>query len=482
MFSNRKAMAAVTAISLAVLIVTGTFAWTSLNSQKVNEWFGAGVNPETVAGGTLHDDHEQNGDSKQVYVENWGAENLYVRIRLSEYMELGQGAGLKAAEGAAYNPQNSAVPLIDGAIIEDPDTWKPHVPAEADAAVCDTEFHNYWIWEMGGKKSYNTAPPDKRTDKEYVHSQSNLDPNEVVKETLTAQVLTMAQWISNGSQIGSVWVIDTDGWAYWAAPLYPGEATGLLLNKVVKDKTPEKDYYYGINVHAQMATKDGATTNGELDNYKSFGLNGNWTDDGKQLMELIVAYAAPPAEPGNNTHNFTLAFGTGGAIMPFYAYVNAHEAGTEISLKERVRVLPGYDFDKWISSDDNVVFSNPNSTASTFIMPDNDVAITATFKMNPNHPQYNNTYKFTLAFGTGGTIMPFYAYVNEHEAGAKISLRSRVRILPGYDFDKWISSDDNVVFSNPNNLESTFIMPNNDVTITAAFKMNPNHPSYPGND
>jgi uncharacterized repeat protein (TIGR02543 family) len=103
-------------------------------------------------------------------------------------------------------------------------------------------------------------------------------------------------------------------------------------------------------------------------------------------MELIVAYATPPTEPG--THNLTLAFGTGGSIMPNYQFVTPFKAGTEISLKERVRVLPGYDFDKWISSDDTVVFSNPNSAESTFIMPGNNVTITATFKMNSSHPQY----------------------------------------------------------------------------------------------
>jgi len=78
--------------------------------------------------------------------------------------------------------------------------------------------------------------------------------------------------------------------------------------------------------------------------------------------------------------------------------------------------------------------------------------------------------------------MPNYDTVSEHKAGDEISLRGSVRVLPGYDFDKWISSsDESVAFSNPNSVESTFTMPDNDVTITATFKMNSGHPSYPGN-
>ncbi|MDR1558266.1 MAG: hypothetical protein LBS84_00975, partial [Clostridiales bacterium] len=90
-------------------------------------------------------------------------------------------------------------------------------------------------------------------------------------------------------------------WSYWAAPLKPGEATGLLLNKVNKIETAfnnnngflpfDKGYYYGINVQAQMATRDGTVdSNGVIDNYKRFGdeANGGWSYDAELLMEKIV--------------------------------------------------------------------------------------------------------------------------------------------------------------------------------------------------
>ena len=48
----------------------------------------------------------------------------------------------------------------------------------------------------------------------------------------------------------------------------------------------QTDYYYGINVVAQMATKD----DDGLDNYERFGdeEHGGWTTDGQALMRLIV--------------------------------------------------------------------------------------------------------------------------------------------------------------------------------------------------
>ena len=107
----------------------------------------------------------------------------------------------------------------------------------------------------------------------------------------------MAQWLDEGSTIGDYWVIDSDGWAYWAAPLQPGDATGLLLNRVTQITSPQYDYFYGINVVAQMATKDLH----EVDNFERFGdeANGGWTANGQMLMELITSDEASSALGGN---------------------------------------------------------------------------------------------------------------------------------------------------------------------------------------
>ena len=430
-------MAAVTAISMVVLIVSGTFAWASLNSQKVNEWFGKGANPEKVAGGTLHDDYfNDNGSMKQIYVENWGEEDLFVRIKLGEYMELGTGAGLKSVEKDSsgndiHNPDNKSKPIRDiWTNIDEPKKWSvdwtiDRLRQSGDPPGLPAPWYrlsSYWKWEMGGQKVYYTAPEDQRTDPDYVDQRSpnalqliDGKGNELIKQTLPATVMAMEAWKAEGSPIGNYWVIDRrDGWAYWAAPLKPGDATGLLLNSVVRiesawqayksnvDFDYNSDYYYGINVHAQMATKDGTTADGALDNYKCFGRDGGWTDDGQLLMDKIVNGGL---NEDSQPHKFTLAFGAGGTHQPDHETPNGSipggildantdtvsaqiKAGSQFYVS--VKVLPGYVFDKWVSSDNKGSFGDATKIATTFIMPDSDVTVTATFKAGsePSKPEF----------------------------------------------------------------------------------------------
>jgi len=329
---KRKAMAGFTAAALIALIATGTFAWTNLNSQRLNEWRGAG-SPENEVGGVLHDDHRDNEPNKAVYIENWGAGDLFVRIRLSEYMEMGTGAGLKSTTTdpstgeIVHNPLNLAKSLISGADIDHVETWRIYDPYRVYPTVIDeNSIDNYWLWNMGGQKYYYPAPESSRANKGYVdqNSPAGLTKDSVnsdgvqAKQTAFAQVLTMTQWKAEGSPIGDYWVIDADGWAYWAAPLKPGQATGLLLNSVTQTKPPAKDYYYGINVAAQMATKDGAIdSNGLKDNYERFGDEdqGGWSADGQRLMELITGKTNQEVKAIDEIH---IHFGSFGRTVQEY--------------------------------------------------------------------------------------------------------------------------------------------------------------------
>ena len=323
---KRKVMAGITAVSLVALIVAGTFAWTSLNSQRVNEWRGSG-NPGTGPGGTLHDDHADNEDNKDVYIENWGGEDLFARIRLTEYMEIGRGAGLKSVYTnpdtgeIIHNSSNLALP-VSGGDIDHLNTWSTIANRfpEPDWFVYEPWYYvnNYWDWEMGGQKYYYPASESNRETKGYVdqNSPENLTADSVnnnnvhAKQTRSATIMTMAEWKEAGRPIGDYWVIDkapNGCWAYWAAPLKPGDATGLLLNRVTMSEDAAKyfdyfgygtEYYYGINVEAQMATKEGAAgNNGIKDNYERFGddSQGGWSQDGHNLMDLITgSQTAPP--------------------------------------------------------------------------------------------------------------------------------------------------------------------------------------------
>ena len=289
-------------ISLAVvlaILITGTFAWINIAQSMTNEWEGGGK-----PGGTTHDDFCK--PKKDVYIENWGTVPLFVRIRLDEYMEIGEGAALKGDYDnnglwlGTHNADNKSVSLMSNANIDEKDTWQPHIPVTGDVTTCDPSdpgFHDYWKWSMGGWKYYEKAPsPAKETIPGYVHQNTNdyngTGPN--IGKTLNATVLTMAQWIALGEPVGEYWVIDVDGWAYWAAPLMPGQATGLLLNKVELINDPEDSYYYAINVLAQMATKSkGSDPNDPNygnyeDFYNEFDDDHTATQDGKDLLDKIV--------------------------------------------------------------------------------------------------------------------------------------------------------------------------------------------------
>lgn len=83
-----------------------------------------------------------------------------------------------------------------------------------------------------------------------------------VLQTRAAQVITMAEWIAGDQKLGDFWVVDSNGWCYWANVLEAGEATGLLVNSVdgteelAKLKTARQPYYYGIDVSMQAATAE----------------------------------------------------------------------------------------------------------------------------------------------------------------------------------------------------------------------------------
>ncbi|HJD24576.1 MAG TPA: hypothetical protein H9694_10620 [Firmicutes bacterium] len=301
MTSKKKiAVSAIAVGSAAVIALGGTFAWQSISQTALNEAM-ATINP----GGRLHDDF--NGQNKNVYVENFtsgeGATTIYARVRLDEYMEIGQGAG--AAEG------NEAVSVIGGAELDDKSTWTTRLPS--GSTLVDEEGDAYWTWEMGGQgvymptfnKNKDSLQADingtydglsdsdnihyddyveyevgnTKTDNAYYDADTN-DADEgqgtgggaggaenvnytaaseehTAAMTGTATVITMQEWIEDYDMApGAYWVWDTDGWAYWAQGIEPGQTTGLLLDEIIHANPPSDSWYYGINVVGQFVTAD----------------------------------------------------------------------------------------------------------------------------------------------------------------------------------------------------------------------------------
>lgn len=377
--SRKKAVAAGTAVTLAATIMlSGTFAWQSLNQTAKNELDGDAMNP----GGRLHDYF--NGENKDVFVENFTDPNengvpIFARVRLDEYMELGEGAGEKNDTDGT----NKAVSLVPGADIDDVTTWTTHKPGATLEDCKDGDepiFHEYFTWKLGGQTVYMPTfdknkdslqadingtyqgaygdPFDDYVEYEvgdeitqdavYDNDRNNVDEgagalnpeNITTKEethtaaqTKNATVITMQQWMDGGKitdsltiepcQLGDFWVYDEDGWAYWANPIQPGETTGLLLDGIDLVSEPLEDWYYSINVVAQFAT---AGDWGEKDNTGFYDSDKGLppTDNARfllnqaaKLLEVNVTAAgdATTIQTGN-TLQFTAKLGSGTVMLP----------------------------------------------------------------------------------------------------------------------------------------------------------------------
>ena len=156
--SRKKITTSALAIVMAAAIaLSGTFAWQSISQNALNEAMGA--NP----GGRLHDDFSGPGGTKDIYVENFGSQPIYARVRLDEYMEIGTDAGTK--DGTTGN--SAATSLVTTADIDDVTTWTTHIPGATSAdtgagtespswATAGETFHKYWTWTMGGQDAANT--------------------------------------------------------------------------------------------------------------------------------------------------------------------------------------------------------------------------------------------------------------------------------------------------------------------------------------
>lgn len=246
---------------------------------------------ETInLGGRLHDDFD--GENKDVYVENFGQEEIYVRICLDEYLEYVVNADVVTSE--------NTILITKGAVKGETSTYVTHV-FDAENATDD-----YWQWTTGGSTIYmptfNKNKDSLEADINGTYKQNYADykvysidseakanatyDNDInaveddnvfsteethyAAQTAEATLISMDEWseLAEDKKIGDYWVYDSDGWVYYAKPLEKGTATGLLLDKISPVKEMDDSYYYAINVVCQIITADDC---GQEDNTGFFG-------------------------------------------------------------------------------------------------------------------------------------------------------------------------------------------------------------------
>lgn len=307
----------------AVFTTTGTFAWTSISQRALNE--GAVVRQP---GARVHDDYEgfgtiisQNGGpvNKDIFVENYSNKPVYARIKLTEYLETGLGAGQYELVGEDNQMQpttdNQALVLasagLDQTTLEDRSTWPAYLPDGELTNGGKSSIRDYITWSLGDRNdsrkvymptfnqnnlslesdvtgegieeltwskngNYDTAQNplpgthDQWTLGEKHRSTLRSYDEASQKEVLTEAVehvavttlapenqgyLTMSEWEKLGQPSGDFWLHDRDGWFYWANPIPAYSATSLLLDRL-EVTFPLEDMYYAINVVSDFATSD----------------------------------------------------------------------------------------------------------------------------------------------------------------------------------------------------------------------------------
>lgn len=303
-----------------MLLVSGTYAAQAFNQLAFREV----MISESSPGARLHDYF--NGSDKNVFIENYGteedAEEVYARIRLSEYMEYGYGAGTGTTNNITKVRGDilRAWPLID-----ESDTWDVYDYA-ATVNGTSGEIRDYRALELGGlgvymptfnKDNTDQTPEFKGTyrdsygiikdnpyddyksyavgDTEYkrvvtADGESDYETMHTAKDTASATIMTMERWknLELEEKIGDYWVFDTTGWAYYAKPIPADYATGFLLDGIEVVSNPKEQWYYAIDVSSQICTAGdwGEEADAE-DGTDATGMYGDMTDDSKELLDLI---------------------------------------------------------------------------------------------------------------------------------------------------------------------------------------------------
>lgn len=254
---KRKAISAAVAIAMvATMLLSGTLAF-YFHAEAVNQ-FSDGAK-QVVA----HDDFIE-GVNKDVYVENTGDTDVYVRVKLTETLKLD---GKTVVNAAAHTPD----PTNAGTNTD------PTIGAGANDGTEEEGIHRFFKWDMG-RKAQNGGDVGhyflSAKDEKYKASGQYKLAGGVAQDTSSkawtvgdvmaneigwarnCEVLTMADYQAK-IQKGTIspdqfygWVIDKDGWAYWSQKVEPDCATGLLLNNVVVDRAAlaGRSYNYDIKV------------------------------------------------------------------------------------------------------------------------------------------------------------------------------------------------------------------------------------------
>jgi uncharacterized repeat protein (TIGR02543 family) len=145
---------------------------------------------------------------------------------------------------------------------------------------------------------------------------------------------------------------------------------------------------------------------------------------------------------------------------------NNCKAGTAVTVTAGNAPSSNEEFKNWMTTSNNVIFANAANSPTTFIMPANDVSVTAVFGAKGVTAA---TYTLTVKSSSGGNASA--DKTTDIAAGSQVNISATP--TSGYKFVNWTVSGGGSVADR--NKVSTTVTVNADVTVTANFTLdNPN--------
>jgi hypothetical protein len=170
-----------------------------------------------------------------------------------------------------------------------------------------------------------------------------------------------------------------------------------------------------------------------------------------KVQELNLTIHEGPEPPVQ--YKLTISSTTGGSVTTPGEGVFTYYAATVVNLLAEAEA--GYQFAKWAAPAGT--FDDTSAAETTFTMPAQDVTVTA---------QFGVVHELTMAADpvVGGEAIDVAAK-GAYAAGAEVSIKAVAN--PGYGFVDWTAPAGD--FDDATAEETTFTMPDQDVTVTAHF-------------
>ena len=197
-------------------------------------------------------------------VEVLSSAGIQARQTLADNVESHTGKKVYYYMPTFNRNRESLDPDVNGTIagVVDPEggNWTPN----QNAKDIKKRYNDYIEYKVDDKKTGTVVYSGKDTTLNDIiqSSPKEIEEEHTAQELLETKVISMKQWkeLPDAEQRGKFWVYDEDGWAYWAEPLQPEEATGILLKGVEFDQSPSEEWYYGISVVGEFASMDSEKT------------------------------------------------------------------------------------------------------------------------------------------------------------------------------------------------------------------------------